>query len=111
MTSTHRRLTRHDDRMIACYLLRCADGSYYVGSTRNLEHRMAQHASGMGSVYTSTRLPVELVWCMEFERIDEAYALEKRIQGWSRAKREALIAGEIAALPGLSRKAFPRHSS
>ena len=62
-------------------------------------------------MYTSTRLPVELVWFTEFERVDEAYALEKRIQGWSRAKREALIAGEIAALPGLSRKAFPRHSS
>jgi putative endonuclease len=65
----------------------------------------------MGSVYTSTRLPVELMWCMEFDRVDEAYALEKRIQGWSRAKREALIAGEMAALPGLSRKAFPRPSS
>ncbi len=62
-------------------------------------------------MYTSTRLPVELVWCMEFDRVDEAYALEKRIQGWSRAKREALIAGDIAALPGLSKKLFPRTSS
>jgi putative endonuclease len=97
--------------MIACYLLRCSDGSYYAGSTRNLEHRLEQHASGKGSVYTSTRVPVELVWCMEFERVDEAYAMEKRIQGWSRAKREALIAGEIEALPGLSRKSFPRPPS
>ena len=61
--------------------------------------------------FLRTRLPIELLWCMEFDRVDEAYALEKRIQGWSRAKREALIAGEIAALPGLSRKAFPRSSS
>jgi putative endonuclease len=111
MTSARRFLARHDCRMIACYLLRCGDGSYYAGSTRNLEHRLEQHAPGMGSVYTSTRLPVELLWCMEFDRVDEAYALEKRIQGWSRAKREALIAGEIAALPGLSRKSFPRPSS
>ena len=97
--------------MIACYLLRCADGSYYAGSTRNLERRLEEHASGLGSVHTSTRLPVELVWCAEFDRVDEAYAMEKRIQGWSRAKREALIAGEFTALPGLSRKRFPRTTS
>ena len=94
--------------MIACYILRCADGSYYVGSTRNLEHRLEQHASGLGSAYTSKRLPVELVWFAEFDRIDDAYLLEKRVQGWSRAKREALIAGEFAALPALSKKRFPR---
>jgi len=74
--------------MPACYLLRCADGSYYVGSTRDLPTRLAQHASGMGSEYTSKRMPVELVWAAEFDRIDDAYFLEKRIQGWSRAKRE-----------------------
>ncbi|WP_309708778.1 GIY-YIG nuclease family protein [Pseudolysinimonas sp.] len=94
--------------MIACYILRCADGSYYVGSTRNLERRLEQHGSGMGSAYTAKRLPVELVWCAEFDRIDDAYLLEKRVQGWSRAKREALIAGDFDALPGLSKKQFPR---
>jgi putative endonuclease len=94
--------------MIACYILRCADGSYYVGSTRNLEHRLEQHASGMGSAYTSKRLPVELVWCAEFDRVDDAYLLEKRVQNWSRAKREALIAGRFENLPALSRKRFPR---
>jgi putative endonuclease len=96
--------------MIACYILRCADGSYYVGSTRNLEHRLEQHASGMGSAYTSKRLPVELVWCAEFDRVDDAYLLEKRVQNWSRAKREALIAGRFENLPALSRKRFPRAS-
>jgi len=66
----------------------------------------------MGSAYTSKRLPVELVWAAEFDRIDDAYLLEKRIQGWSRAKREALIAGEFDALPGLSRKVnFARSES
>jgi putative endonuclease len=58
----------------------------------------------MGSEYTAKRLPVELVWAAEFDRIDDAYALEKRIQGWSRAKREALIAGRFDALSALSKK-------
>lgn len=90
--------------MAHVHILRCGDGSYYVGSTRNLQHRVQQHASGRGSRYTSTRMPVELVWAHETERVTEAYALEKRIQGRSRAKREALIRGGFAALPGLSRQ-------
>lgn len=90
------------------YMLRCADGSYYVGSTRvSLDHRLWQHSTGFGCLYTSTRLPVELVFAQEYERVDEAYAREKQIQGWSRAKREALIRGDHDSLAGLSRKVFP----
>ena len=92
--------------MIAAYLLRCGDGSLYVGSTRDLELRMFQHYSGAGSAYTSLRMPVELVWFEEFDRIDEAYAREKRVQGWSRAKREALAAGRIDDLKELAKKKF-----
>jgi putative endonuclease len=92
--------------MIAAYMLRCSDSSYYVGSTRNLDHRMMQHYSGNGSAYTSIRMPVELVWFEEFGRIDEAYAREKQVQGWSRAKREALIGGRIRDLRPLARKHF-----
>ena len=88
------------------YILRCADGSYYVGSTLNLEQRVWQHSTGLGAKYTSRRLPVELVFAHEQERIADAYALEKQIQGWSRAKREALIEGRGDELPGLSRKDF-----
>ncbi len=88
-----------------CYLLRCADDSYYCGSTRHELHvRLEQHLSGRGSDYTAKRRPVEVVWAAEFDRVDDAYLLEKRIQGWSRAKREALIAGEFEKLPGLSTK-------
>ncbi|XAS69745.1 GIY-YIG nuclease family protein [Micrococcaceae bacterium Sec5.7] len=83
-------------------MLRCSDGSYYVGSTRNLEIRLAQHETGEGAAYTRRRRPVELVWAEERDRIDEAYAREKQIQGWSRAKREALIAGSYESLPALS---------
>ncbi|WP_395639531.1 GIY-YIG nuclease family protein [Pseudolysinimonas sp.] len=74
--------------MPACDILRCADESFYVGSTRDLVTRLEQHVSGMGSAYTAKRLPVELVWSAEFDRIDDAYFMEKRIQGWSRRKRE-----------------------
>ena len=86
------------------YMLRCSDGSYYVGSARNLDERMAQHASGNGGDYTAKRLPVTLVFAQEFERIDDAYVMEKRVQGWSRAKREALTEGRFNDLPALSKK-------
>ena len=90
------------------YIVRCADGTYYVGSTVNLERRLSEHNLGLGAAYTRHRRPVVLVWCAEFERIDEAFAFEKRVQGWGRRKREALIAGALDDLPMLasrSRKA------
>ena len=68
---------------------------------------MWQHASGAGSAYTSTRQPVVLVFAQEYARVDEAYAREKQMQGWSRAKREAAINGQFNDLPALSRKHFP----
>lgn len=86
------------------YMLRCRDGSYYVGSTVQLEARVHQHQLGLGAEYTKRRLPVELVFAQYFERIDEAFAMEKRVQGWSRAKREALIRGAYDELPGLAKK-------
>ena len=88
------------------YILRCGDGSYYVGSTRNLEHRAWQHSVGKGAEYTKRRLPVEVVFAHEFETVSEAYGMEKRVQGWSRAKREALIDGRYNDLPRLSKKDF-----
>ena len=90
--------------MIAMYILRCSDGSYYVGSARDLDARMQQHTAGEGSTYTSRRMPVELVYAQEFSTVAEAFAAEKQVQGWSRAKREALIRGEQQRLPELSRR-------
>lgn len=90
------------------YILRCADGSYYVGSTRNLEARVNQHINGVGATYTRRRRPVELVFAEEFETVAEAYAMEKRVQGWSRAKREALIEGAYERLHELSKRRGPR---
>ncbi|MCF8267933.1 MAG: GIY-YIG nuclease family protein [Ignavibacteriales bacterium] len=73
------------------YILECADGSYYTGSTNNLELRLEQHQSGQGANHTKKRLPVRLVYFEEFDRIDEAFYREKQVQGWSRKKKEALI--------------------
>ena len=85
------------------YILRCVDGSYYTGSTNDLERRLHQHQRGEGSNYTKSRLPVELVFSQEFHRIDDAYYREKQVQRWRRIKKEALINGEVGKLPGLSR--------
>ncbi len=84
------------------YMLKCSDGSFYVGSTKNLDGRMEQHASGKGVKCTATRLPITLIWACETERVDEAYGLEKQIQGWSRAKRLAVVDGRFEDLRGLS---------
>ncbi|MBI5567505.1 MAG: GIY-YIG nuclease family protein [Chloroflexi bacterium] len=73
------------------YILKCADNSYYTGSTTNLELRLAQHQSGYFKGYTSSRLPVALVWWAEMPDEHEAFLRERQIKGWSRAKKEALI--------------------
>ena len=75
------------------YILECADGSYYTGSTKYLELRLAQHQAGEGAKHTKKRLPVRLVYFEEFQRIDDAFYREKQIQKWSRKKKEALING------------------
>jgi putative endonuclease len=93
------------------YILECADGSYYVGSTKNLDLRLSQHQSGKGSRYTSGRLPVELVYGEEYERIIDAYSREKQVQNWSRAKREALINGNYQMLPPLAKKKFEKNKT
>jgi putative endonuclease len=85
------------------YILLCADGSYYTGSTKDLVIRLAQHQSGEGANHTKKHLPVKLVYYEEFQRIDEAFYREKQIQGWSRKKKEALIENRPEDLPMLSK--------
>jgi putative endonuclease len=92
------------------YLLKCGDGSFYAGSTWDLTRRLEQHRSGRGGDYTSKRLPVELVFAAEFDRIEDAYTLEKRVQGWSHAMRMALVEGRLQDLPGLSSRRRPRET-
>lgn len=80
------------------YILKCADGSYYTGQTVDLERRLVDHRAGRYGGYTSTRLPVELVWHQEMPDENQAFELERRIKGWTRAKKEALIRGDFQEL-------------
>ena len=87
------------------YLLRCADDSYYCGSTRaDLERRVSEHNAGAHAGFTAARRPVSLVFSQEFDRVDDAIAAERQVKGWSRAKKEALIAGDAERLKLLARR-------
>jgi predicted GIY-YIG superfamily endonuclease len=87
------------------YIVRCRDGRYYVGSTRDsLDRRISEHNSGHYGGYTSSRLPVELVYHEFFDRITDAIAAERKLKGWSRAKKEALIKGDFERLKKLSKR-------
>jgi putative endonuclease len=91
------------------YILRCSDGSYYVGSTRDsLEMRIAQHNAASFGGYTARRRPVHLVFHQEFSAITDAIAAERQVKGWRRAKKEALIRGEFHLLPMLASTAKDR---
>jgi putative endonuclease len=88
------------------YILRCADGSYYTGITRrSVEERLSEHMQGLISgCYTDARRPVKLLFSEHYERIDEAVAAERRIKGWSRAKKEAYMGGDFPALVELAKR-------
>ena len=96
--------------MAWAYVLECADSSFYVGSTIDLDRRLGEHNDGLGAAYTRPprRRPVKLVWSAEFARVDEAFAFEKMVQGWGRRKRIALIEGRWDDLPALASRAW-RH--
>jgi len=84
------------------YILKCSDDSYYTGSTKDMEKRLWQHQNGEGANHTKKRLPVELVYVEVCSLIDEAFAREKQIQGWSRKKKEALMRQNFELLRSLS---------
>lgn len=84
------------------YILKCVDGSYYTGSTVDLEKRLWQHQNGEGANYTKKHLPVELVYSEEFSTVEAAYEREKQIQKWTRKKKEALIRGDFNTLHKLA---------
>ena len=88
------------------YILECVDGSFYTGSTKDLERRFCEHQNLLGANYTKKRLPVKLVYFEEYSRIDEAFYREKQVQGWGRKKKLALIEGKNELLPELAKKVF-----
>lgn len=93
------------------YILKCRDGSFYTGSTVDLERRVWEHNEGLGANFTRTRVPVTLVFAEESESIEAAFLREKQVQGWSRAKKIALIEGRMADLPDLSQRYDPPATS
>lgn len=87
------------------YILPCADGSYYVGTTAgSLEKRVAEHQAGAFGGYTALRRPVALVFHQYFDRLEDAASAERQVKGWRREKKEALLRGDFAALPALARR-------
>jgi putative endonuclease len=91
------------------YILRCSDGSYYVGTTRgSLDTRIAQHQAGTFDGYTARRRPVTPAFQQHFARIEDAVSAERQVKGWRREKKEALLRGDLSALPELSRRGARR---
>jgi putative endonuclease len=95
------------------YMLRCRDGSYYVGSATgdDLTPRIARHQSGVFGGYTALRRPIELVWSEHFDRITDAIAVERQIKGWSRPKKDALISGDWKALRNYAKRPNARDTN
>ncbi len=92
------------------YILKCNDGSYYTGSSWDIDKRLWEHQHGLGANYTKKRLPVELVYCEYYDRIDDAFYREKQVQKWSRKKKEALIESRVEDLPQLAKKIFRKNT-
>ena len=86
------------------YILLCANGTYYVSSTTNLEERLKQHNAGYGCHFTKVHRPFKLVYTEEYETYQAAFKRERQLHGWSNAKKEALIIGDIELLKELCKK-------
>ncbi len=86
------------------YILRCADGTYYVGSTSDVPARVEVHNAGRGPRFTACRRPVTLVYSAPFDSMDQARQREMQIKNWSRAKKQALVSGDMESLRRLSRR-------
>ena len=93
-------------KLFYVYILRCSDGSYYVGSTDNLQERIAAHNAGRGPSYTSKRRPVQLIYSERYDNNSSAVRRERQVKGWTRAKKEALILVNVEDLKRLSKRRY-----
>jgi putative endonuclease len=100
-------------KIMYVYILKCSDESYYIGVTNNLEFRFLQHEQGINrNCYTYERRPLKIVYYEIFNNPDSAILFEKKIKGWNRKKKEALIKGQFHLLPELSKsKSCPQSST
>ena len=93
------RITIRPPMPYAIYILKCSDGTYYTGLTKDLDGRVLEHQTGARpDSYTFGRRPVKLVWSETTESYQDAFQWEHRIKGWSRSKKEALIRGDIEGI-------------
>jgi putative endonuclease len=90
------------------YILRCSDGTLYLGHTANLETRLTQHTEGRGGTHTACRRPVALAYSEQHDSLDKAIARERQLKHWTRAKKEALVAGSLPSLKRLARRRLPK---
>jgi putative endonuclease len=99
--------------MFWVYMLKCSDRSFYVGHTDNPDVRVGQHQIGFDpSCYTFSRRPLQLVFSQTFATREEALVMERRIKGWNRAKKTALIAGDWREISRIAKfKCSPRNPS
>jgi predicted GIY-YIG superfamily endonuclease len=93
-----------DNLMYHVYVLRCADGSFYVGSAQDLNSRVKDHNEGRGAAYTFKHRPVRLVYSESFGSEDKALRRERQLKHWSHGKKDALIKGDLERLKHLSRR-------
>ena len=93
------------------YILQCADGTLYIGHTDDMITRMQQHDLGQGSRYTATRRPLGLLHSEEFESRFEALRMERKLKGWSRAKKFAYVREDWAAIKELAKRAQKKQGS
>jgi putative endonuclease len=85
------------------YILKCSDNSYYTGVTNDIERRLNEHNLGLNKEsYTYKRRPLDLVFCTEFNDINQAIAFEKQVKGWSKKKKESIIKDRWEDLKKLS---------
>jgi putative endonuclease len=83
------------------YMLRCSNGSLYVGETNDVAQRVADHGRGRGAAHTAKHRPVQLAYFEKHQNRADCLRRERQLKRWSRAKKEALIAGDSAALKKL----------
>ena len=89
------------------YIVKCADDSYYTGMSRgaDLDKRVSEHNLKISPhAFTASRLPAVLIYSENFELVSDAIAAERKIKGWSRAKKEALIKGDWAEVQRLAKR-------
>ena len=96
------RITMSESKGWSCYILECADGSYYVGVATDLHDRLEEHNAGTGARHTRLRTPVHLIWSQACASHAAARAMEARLKGWSREKKRRLVTGSLRLDQGLA---------